>query len=158
VIDGLLEMIWANLRILVPLAGFIGVLVGVALVHRSTRREEDAVGAWRYRDLVDDPSLLHPRLEEGRFVPRSGSARDDLAAARRMARALLIVAIAMPFAVLILSVMQPGGSTPMLYEPPWYEAAVLGAGAAGYLLGLAWMIRIYRADPEPGERTWRYRS
>jgi len=25
-------------------------------------------------------------------------------------------------------------------------------------IGIAWMIRIYRADPEAGERTWRYRD
>lgn len=43
-------------------------------------------------------------------------------------------------------------------EPPWYEVALPWAGAAGYLIGLGWMIRIYRADPEPDEPTWRYRT
>lgn len=31
-------------------------------------------------------------------------------------------------------------------------------GIGGGIGGLAWMIRIYRADPEAGERTWRYRE
>ena len=46
----------------------------------------------------------------------------------------------------------------MFNEAPWYEAALPWAAAAGYLFGLGWMIRIYRADPEPDEPTWRYRS
>jgi hypothetical protein len=157
VLVDLLDVIWSNLGILVPIAGFVGVLVGVALTHRSTRGEDDPVAAWRYRDLASDPSLLHPRLEERRFMPRSGSARVDLPAARRKARALLIAAIAMPFFVLVLWVMQPGFGRGM-YEPQWYEVALPWAGAAAYLLGLGWMIRIYRADPEPGDPTWRYRD
>ena len=74
-----------------------------------------------------------------------------------MARALLIAAIAMPAFVVLLRVTQPGLSGGM-YEPQWYEVALPWAGVAGYLLGLSWMIRIYRADPEPDERTWRYRQ
>jgi Flp pilus assembly protein TadB len=27
-----------------------------------------------------------------------------------------------------------------------------------YLLGLAWMVRIYRADPEAGPSRWRFRG
>jgi hypothetical protein len=34
----------------------------------------------------------------------------------------------------------------------------LGVGAAGIIVGFAWMIRIYRADPEPDQRVWRYRE
>jgi hypothetical protein len=37
------------------------------------------------------------------------------------------------------------------------DQVVLVAGAVvAQLGGFAWMIRIYRADPEAGERTWRY--
>jgi hypothetical protein len=35
---------------------------------------------------------------------------------------------------------------------------VLGGGVGGMLLGLAWMIRIYRADPEPDESSFRFRD
>jgi hypothetical protein len=158
VLVDLLEKIWSNLGILVPIAGFIGVLLGVALIHRSTRSEADPIAQWRYRDLESDPSLLRPRLEERRFSPSSVSTRADLPAARRNARALLIASIAMPVVVLLLWVMQPGYIGGM-FEQPWYEVALpCGVGALGYLVGLGWMIRIYRADPEPDEPTWRYRD
>jgi hypothetical protein len=31
-------------------------------------------------------------------------------------------------------------------------------GIAGTIVGLVLMIRIYRADPEPDQRAWRYRE
>lgn len=31
-------------------------------------------------------------------------------------------------------------------------------GIGGVIIGLAWMIRIHRADPEPDQHAWRYRS
>jgi hypothetical protein len=151
VLVDLLEKIWSNLGIVVPIAGFIGALVGVALIHRSTRREVDPIAEWRYRDLASDPSLLHPRLEERRYVPWSVSTRVDLPTARRNARTLLIASIAMP--VVLLWVLQP-----VIGGVQWYEVALPCVGALGYLVGLGWMIRIYRADPEPDEPTWRYRS
>jgi hypothetical protein len=42
--------------------------------------------------------------------------------------------------------------------PPEWEQASLAVGACGILTGLIWMIRIYRADPEPDQRSWRYRE
>jgi hypothetical protein len=145
------------LKILIPMAGFVVVLVAVALFHRSTRAEGEPVARWRYRDLESDPSLLHPRLEERRFLPASDSTRVDLLAACRMARVLLIAAIAMPAVVGVWWILEPGGMSGVPYEPPWYEVALPWAGAAGYLIGLGWMIRINRTDPEPGQTTWRYR-
>ena len=35
---------------------------------------------------------------------------------------------------------------------------VAGVGFAGILIGFLWMVRIYRADPEPDQRAWRYRD
>lgn len=78
-----------------------------------------------------------------------------------MARALLIAAIAMPAVVGVWWILEPfvmGAMSGNPSEPPWYEVALPWAGAAGYLIGLGWMIRIYRADPEPDEPTWRYRT
>ena len=37
-------------------------------------------------------------------------------------------------------------------------AAFIGAGILGYVVGLALMIRIYRADPEAGRSYWRFRD
>lgn len=85
------------------------------------------------------------------------TARTDIRAARQMSRFLLAVAIVLPFVLLLALVAQPAGFSAMFYESPWYQVALPWAGAIGYLTGLGWMIRIYRADPEPGETTWRYR-
>jgi hypothetical protein len=80
----------------------------------------------------------------------------NVRAAHRLSRILLAVTIAMPLFLLAGLVLQPGGPTPM-FNSPWYADPLPWAGAAAYVVGLGWMIRIYRADPEPGERTWRYR-
>jgi hypothetical protein len=59
---------------------------------------------------------------------------------------------------LFLWIASPSGFEPM-FGPPWYvDALPYLAAAAVYLVGLGWMIRIYRARPEDGERTWRYRA
>jgi hypothetical protein len=157
-VDMLTGLIGSHLGILVPLAGFVGVFVGVGLILRISHAEEKApASSWRFRDLASDPALLHPAIEERRYSPRS--ARRDVASARRMARTMLAAAVALPVFVLLAWLIQPGDIGPMFsYEPPWYLVALPWAGAAGYVLGLGWMIRIYRANPEPGDRTWRYRA
>ena len=35
---------------------------------------------------------------------------------------------------------------------------VPGAGVVGFVIGLGWMVRILRADPEPDAKAWRYRG
>ena len=53
-----------------------------------------------------------------------------------------------------LFIAQPNYIGPMTMEPPpmltWLIPAI---GVAVQVIGLAWMIRIYRADPE-GHRSW----
>lgn len=44
-----------------------------------------------------------------------------------------------------------GGANP--YEP-WLPLIAL----AGVVVGFVWMVRIYRADPEPDQKIWRYRD
>ena len=45
----------------------------------------------------------------------------------------------------------------MYYEHVWQETALTGLGFVGLLIGCMWMVRIYRANPEPDQRSWRYR-
>jgi len=47
-----------------------------------------------------------------------------------------------------------------MMQPPWWqtEAVIQGVGAAIFVTGFIWMVRIYRADPEPDQRAWRYRE
>lgn len=142
-----MDLLTSNLGLLVPLAGLVGMLLGMAITVSLGRGEGDPVAPWRYRE---------PRHEV--LVPAPARRRSDALAARRIARLLIGVAILLPIVMLIAWIARPGGTGPMFYEPPWYEAALLLASAACYLFGLGWMIRIYRAEPEPDNRTWRYRS
>ena len=76
---------------------------------------------------------------------------------RRTARGLIVLAILYGLASVFLWVAQPGFMDPMFHPWRWHQAVIPILGVASYFLGLGWMIRIYRAQPEPGERTWRYR-
>jgi hypothetical protein len=38
------------------------------------------------------------------------------------------------------------------------DVVVLGVAVVLIVVGLIWMIRIHRADPEPDQRAWRYRE
>jgi hypothetical protein len=143
ILGRLMDLPTINLGLLVPLAGFLMLLLAAAITIRISRGEGDAVGRWRYR-------------ESRGAVPRAVPARPrpDVQASRRMSRLLLGVAIGYILLAVVLWVGRPGfmGSD---------GGAQLGADAAGLatmLFGLGWMIRIYRADPEPDDPAWRYRS
>ena len=76
--------------------------------------------------------------------------------ARTLGRLELFFALAtMPLA-LFLQVAAPGHISPMFWEPTLAERLWPWAAAVVYLFGVAWMIRIHRANPEAGERSWRY--
>jgi hypothetical protein len=60
-------------------------------------------------------------------------------------------------------IVAPAGSSPMFATPPDLLGIPAGvvtslAGVAGVVVGLTWMIRIYRSDPEPDQHAWRYRQ
>ena len=76
-----------------------------------------------------------------------------------MARAELAGAAFVGFVLApFLYVAAPGGIEPMFSTPDWQKTALVGVGFAGILFGFLWMVRIYRADPEPDQRAWRYRD
>jgi hypothetical protein len=152
-----MDLSMSDLGLLVPLAGFLGVLLAAAITISLSRGEGDPVARWRYRESRQEvPRYREPRHEVP--VPEPVRRPPDALAARRMARLLIGIAIVVPILMLVAWIAQPGGIEPMFHEPPWYAAALPWACAAGYLFGLGWMIRIYRADPEPDDPTWRYRS
>jgi Flp pilus assembly protein TadB len=75
---------------------------------------------------------------------------------RRLARLILFVAIALDILLVLLFVSQPNYMSPMSSEPPSRLVLLIPAfGIALNLAGLAWMIRIVRADPEAGASSWR---
>jgi hypothetical protein len=78
---------------------------------------------------------------------------------RDVARAELAGAAFVGFVVAPISyVAAPGGFRGMFPLPDWQVYGPLVVGFAGILIGFLWMVRIYRADPEPDQRAWRYRE
>jgi hypothetical protein len=135
----------------VPLVALSVYFIGLAWMIRIHRRShlEPETSSWRYRDAALALGVIDKRRPRWRW---------DGLAGRAVAKHMIIFAVLLPVAILLAWVAQPGHFGPMFYEPPWYEVALPWAGAIGYLVGLGWMIRIYRADPEPEEPTWRYRG
>jgi hypothetical protein len=79
--------------------------------------------------------------------------------ARRLIRFELGVAFTTPVVAGFLFIAAPqfGGGLSHR-EPPLIESLVPWAGVLGVIIGIVWMIRIARADPEAGESSWRYRD
>jgi hypothetical protein len=77
--------------------------------------------------------------------------RDDVREARRIARILIAGAFGYVAVAVFLWLARPG------FFDNGLQWAFDAAGLVTMSIGLGWMIRIYRADPEPGEPTWRYR-
>jgi hypothetical protein len=78
-------------------------------------------------------------------------------AGRQRAQAMLFIACAVVVFEAFLFITAPSGCMcPMPGEPPpmlgWLVPAI---GIGGQALGIAWMIRIYRADPEAAPSSWR---
>ncbi|HUP55312.1 MAG TPA: hypothetical protein VM408_07380 [Methylomirabilota bacterium] len=78
--------------------------------------------------------------------------------ARVLVHTELALAFAVPLIAAFLFVAAPGTMCCMYLEPPLVEVALPWAAAAGVPVGILWMIRLSRPDPEPGERSWRYRD
>lgn len=76
---------------------------------------------------------------------------------RSLARVELAVAAFSGFILApFLFLAKPGFMGPP--EPDLPIVGVAGVGFAGILIGFLWMVRIYRTDPEPDQRAWRYRE
>lgn len=84
---------------------------------------------------------------------------DEVREARRLARVEIGATLVWPLLIGFLWVAAPAGFRPMFYRQPW-SADVLPWIAWGvYLVGLAWMIWIYRTSHlEPEPPAWRYRD
>ena len=78
--------------------------------------------------------------------------------ARFLIHAELAIAFAVPLIAAFLVIAAPGYMGHGMFPVPWYYDALPWAAAAGVPFGIVWMIRLSRPDPEPGERSWRYRD
>jgi len=77
---------------------------------------------------------------------------------REIARLMIVMAIVVPVMLGVIVVSPPAMIGPLYSEDlnP-LVAIVVGGGILGYLIGLAAMIRICRADPEAHDSFWRSR-
>ena len=74
-------------------------------------------------------------------------------------RAELVIAFAAPVLTGFLFVAQPGTMGGGWFYKPWLiEILFPWVAVAGVVVGIVWMLRLSRQDPEAGERTWRYRD
>ncbi len=89
---------------------------------------------------------------------------DRIQRARYLARLELTIALlASGFTAFLFFAAASSGGSPMYVsdEPPPFLAGQMVTrvlGIVGVIFGLVWMVRIYRADPEPDQRNWLYRS
>ena len=70
---------------------------------------------------------------------------------RGTARGLIALVILFGLLVGFLWIAQPGTMGP---QPSWFETP-FPIAVASYLVGLVWMIRIYRDRPEEADPAWR---
>jgi hypothetical protein len=77
---------------------------------------------------------------------------------REIARGLVIAVLVLLASVAILFLNIPNTMGGPSFEPNLTEWILPGLGVLGILVGLAWMWRILRADPEPDSSAWRYRE
>ena len=68
-------------------------------------------------------------------------------------------AFLLPGAVALLWLSAPQSVGPPMFDGamPWVGPVILGIGAALWLIGLLWMIRVYRG-PRDEPPPWRYRD
>jgi hypothetical protein len=76
---------------------------------------------------------------------------------RRLAR-LMFAAALIPLAVAAFFFVAAPNFTGGFYDPGPIGLLVPAIGVAALVVGLAWMVRILRADPEPDAKSWRYRD
>jgi hypothetical protein len=148
-----------------PLVGVVGYLVGLGWMVRIYRsRPETSRSDWRSRGRSPVPvprwsrNGQGPATSDAALMSVRPSMRDDVQRARALARALIMLALVLGGLVLFVWFAAPGPRGGMFYEPSWRELAVPWLGWAAYLVGLGWMVRIYRSRPETSKADWRYRS
>ncbi len=79
-----------------------------------------------------------------------------MARAYLFARVELAIAVGATLIPGLLFFGAPGYSGGMFYEPGLLEQLLPWVGVGGVVIGLIWIIRIFRGNLEGVERTWRY--
>jgi hypothetical protein len=76
---------------------------------------------------------------------------------RRLAHAIFAVGL-IPLGLAAFFFIAAPNFTGGFYDPGPIGLIIPAIGFAALFVGLVWMIRILRADPEPDAKSWRYRD
>lgn len=137
---------WYWYDTVLPIVAITSYFIGLGWIVRIYRTQtEPGERTWRYRDT--DDSTRGPALKT--TVGQRG---------RRIARWMIVLAIVYGLGAVSFYVTQTGFMDPTFGMGPRYELWLQIPGVTSYFIGLGLMVRIYRSQPEPGERTWRYRD
>jgi hypothetical protein len=127
--------------VLLALIGVVGPIVGLVWMIRIHRADpEPDQHAWRYRSH-DRRAIVH--------ITRSQWARLTAAG---------VMVLAVPVAALAILIAAPGSFRASLIELLTGSLPIAPLiGVVGLIVGVAWLIRIARDEPEPDQQDWRYR-
>jgi Flp pilus assembly protein TadB len=75
-----------------------------------------------------------------------------------MGQAMIAIAVIAIAGTTLLALTAPRFIDPMFLEPPVGSYVLTALGVVGLIVGLIWMVRIYRGAPEPDQHAWRYRA
>jgi NADH:ubiquinone oxidoreductase subunit K len=147
---------WA---IALPVVAVTSYFIGLGWMVRIYRAHQEAgERTGRYRDRDDTTRGPALRTLEPAVGTHPPAMTTEGQRGRRIARGLIALAIVWGLGALFLWVAQPGYIGPMVVERQGFEIWLPIVGIVSYFIGLGLMVRIYRANPEPGERSWRYRD
>jgi hypothetical protein len=77
---------------------------------------------------------------------------------RRLARLMFVPAVMALAVPAFFFIAAPNFTGMSLQEAGALDVALPFVGVAGLVVGFIWMVRIFRADPEPKTKGWRYRD
>jgi hypothetical protein len=159
-------------RVLILMVAILLSIIGFVWIRSITSLDEEKPSSWRYLRATDDADALVKSFVRDPAVakapPQPPDPRDLIDAAfaqswRRARRGRMIARLIFALDLIagpILFIAAPnfGAATYINDLGPTYSVFLLVGVAVPWLIGLAWMWRILRADPDPNTPAWRYRE
>jgi hypothetical protein len=158
-------------RVLILMVAILLSIIGFAWIRSITSVEEDRPSSWRYlRNTDDAEALVESFIRDSAHAevpPQPQDPRDLIDAAfaqswRRARRGRMIARLIFALVLIagpILFIAAPNfGEATYINDPGPAGNLLLVGIAVPWLIALAWMWRILRANPEPDTQAWRYRE
>jgi hypothetical protein len=158
-------------RVLILMVAILLSMIGFAWIRSITSVEEDGPSSWRYLRNTDDAEALVEAFIRDSHVAQTSTKPPDIKTriddvfakswrrarrGRATARLMLAAAILAVAFIILFGLAAPNYMYTPEPNPP--DVLVFGIPVLGFVIGLAWMWRILRADPEPDSEAWRYRE